>query len=923
MHIQLILKKRKNKHSYFLKYLVVLTYIIGPSFPSIGQLSVPEIIRLPCDSIKSKLIQLSPSKREKIVLNLEQRFRSSEKWECLYKLNYFDLITKLSKYSYAKAQDYLQNHIDPIFDKVYHQIDSVDQLEFEIDHLLLQASVLDLSEEHTANLESSLLHIISKLDSTHNLSENLLIQYAMVYNGICFLYEEQGRYHEGLQAAQYIIHVLVKKYGIEGQVRKYGNMNTLAGAFAMYTGELDIAEDNIQKAITFFLKLHKEASKKGQPDRHNPSLRNLYLELAQVKLRQRKDEDFLNLMIEAEKYKTTNPSFEVEPILLRGKYLQDNKEYVKAIEEFEKTFQYIPASDTTHHLILANVYNSLGECAWHQHKTSKAIELFNMALYHAIKIRQKNTDKSNTTIEAIRSCRNLAKLHLNQSNLDTAYTYGQNLVNELQLIRSDQYFLLDKIRLLEKTYDDYGILLNILFEQGDTQEAYQVMQLGKAQLIKEAKIKSLYQQQSGQEADTRIEDIQSQLLSDSISQKAIDSLTNKLYKLNEQLKYKQSKHIKESVLKATRTHLTSLSDFKNKLHDDELFLEYYLGNEYAFCLEVSQTSTKLHRLTHPDSIQQLAINFSGALINKTNLERVAARLSKLLLPSTIDTAYHRFIIIPDGILHYIPFEFLNFKENKLINHGSVCYLLYNDMHQSSSPIPIGSNDILLFAPSFTTDEFQNLKHSSIEVMEINQITQGKIHLGSAATKSQFVKESPSYKILHLSTHAIMDETNAEQSYIVFHNANSNYKLFLHQIEQLPLETEMVVLSACETGVGKLLNGEGMFSMKKAFFQAGSKSVISSLWRSNDQTTAEIMSYFYSNLKEGKTKDEALRLAKLKYISLADPGYDHPYYWAGFIAVGDMSPLSFSDFDIMKYLLPVGLFTLFLLFVWLLKPRRLI
>ena len=921
MRIQLILQKRNSKHSNLLKYILGLIYFIGPILPSIGQLSLQEFIKIPCDSIKMNLTQLDSLDRAEMILNLEQTFRFNEQWECLYNLNYFDLTTNLNRFNYTNAQDYLQTHLDPVFDLVHQQIDSIHhQLEFEIDHLLLHASVLDKSEEQISNLESSLLHIISKLDSTYHQSKKLLVQYAMVYNSICFLYEEQGRYHEGLQAARYIIHVLVKKYGIEEQVRRYGNMNTLAGAFAMYTGELDIAEDNIEKAIRFFLRLHNESTLKGQPDKHNPSLKNLYLELAQIKLRQDKEQDFLELLIEAERYKTKNPSNSVEPHLIRAKHYQDNKQYANAISEIQKTFQYITPQDTSHHLILANVFNSLGEIAWQQQKTSEAIELFNQALLHATKIREKNKDQSDTNIETIRSSRNLAKLHLNLGNLENAYTQGQNLINELQLIRSDQYFLLDKIRLLEETYDDYGILLNIVFEQASAREAYTIMQLGKAQLIKEAKIKSLYQQQSGQENDTRIEDIQSQLLDDSISEKTIDSLTNRLYKLNEQFKHKESKHIKESVLKATKTNQTTLAEFTNQLGDDELLLEYYLGSEYAFCLEISKQSLRLHRLSHPDTIQQLVLDFSDAVIHKKPLETISAQLSAILIPPTIESFYKRIVIIPDGILHYIPFEFLNFNQEKLIANAAISYLLYNGMHQPSSSSRITSKDVLLFAPTFLNDEFIDLKYSSPEVKKINQIINGKTHIGSSATKSLFLNESPMHKILHLSTHAMMNEATAEQSFIAFHNADSNYKLFLHQIEQLPLQTEMVVLSACETGIGKVLNGEGMFSMKKAFFQAGSKSVISSLWKSNDQTTAEIMSYFYSNLKEGKPKDEALRQAKLKYIGLADPGYDHPYYWAGFIAVGDMSTLSFSDLNVWSYVFLIGLLLLTLVMI-LIKKRR--
>ena len=81
------------------------------------------------------------------------------------------------------------------------------------------------------------------------------------------------------------------------------------------------------------------------------------------------------------------------------------------------------------------------------------------------------------------------------------------------------------------------------------------------------------------------------------------------------------------------------------------------------------------------------------------------------------------------------------------------------------------------------------------------------------------------------------------------------------------------------------------SFARAFTAAGSKSVVASLWSVNDESTAEIMAHFYQYLKSGDTKDEALRKAKLQYIREADPTFQHPYFWAGFIGIGDMTPLS--------------------------------
>ena len=116
------------------------------------------------------------------------------------------------------------------------------------------------------------------------------------------------------------------------------------------------------------------------------------------------------------------------------------------------------------------------------------------------------------------------------------------------------------------------------------------------------------------------------------------------------------------------------------------------------------------------------------------------------------------------------------------------------------------------------------------------------------------------------------------------------KLSLFEIYELKCRNDLVVLSACDTSRGKLYESEGVTSLARAFFYAGAKSVVSTLWSVNDRSTSIIMTEFYKELLKGKRKDEALRQAKLSYLESADPEYQHPYYWAGFIAMGDMSPL---------------------------------
>ena len=131
---------------------------------------------------------------------------------------------------------------------------------------------------------------------------------------------------------------------------------------------------------------------------------------------------------------------------------------------------------------------------------------------------------------------------------------------------------------------------------------------------------------------------------------------------------------------------------------------------------------------------------------------------------------------------------------------------------------------------------------------------------------------------------------------------------------------MVVLSACETGIGEVQRGEGVISLARGFTYAGARSLLTTLWSVNDKNTKEIMELFYRNIKHGMEKDAAIREAKLEYIDRHSHLGAHPYYWAGFVPLGDMAPIQMeSGFgSIIKYSL-LGLGVLLLIF-WLYKKQ---
>ena len=167
----------------------------------------------------------------------------------------------------------------------------------------------------------------------------------------------------------------------------------------------------------------------------------------------------------------------------------------------------------------------------------------------------------------------------------------------------------------------------------------------------------------------------------------------------------------------------------------------------------------------------------------------------------------------------------------------------------------------------------------------------------------------------MATHATANDTYPDYSYLAFAQAedsNQSNILYIKDLYNMSLNADMVTLSACETGIGQLKNGQGMLSLSKGFNYAGAKSIVNTLWNINDKSTVKLMEYFYEGLSKGYSKPEALRLAKLKYLETTeDDLLKHPYYWAAFRVSGDTSPLSSGTTTIWWISIGLGVTFLFI------------
>ena len=189
-----------------------------------------------------------------------------------------------------------------------------------------------------------------------------------------------------------------------------------------------------------------------------------------------------------------------------------------------------------------------------------------------------------------------------------------------------------------------------------------------------------------------------------------------------------------------------------------------------------------------------------------------------------------------------------------------------------------------FASDYNKERFpelslEPLQHTLTEINKALEILDGETYQNEETTKLKLKTLHPIPSILHFALHGKLDPSFPERSALIFESADGDHELTAAEIYDLELPSDLTILSACNSGAGKIELGEGIRSLTRSFIHAGSSSVVTSLWEASDASTSKILNSFLSYLKDGKRKSEALRLAKLDYINEASPTYQAPKYWA--------------------------------------------
>ena len=377
-----------------------------------------------------------------------------------------------------------------------------------------------------------------------------------------------------------------------------------------------------------------------------------------------------------------------------------------------------------------------------------------------------------------------------------------------------------------------------------------------------------------------------------------------------------------------------LGQIQSAIDRNDMIVEYFLGDSALFSLLVSKDALQVKRVPLPASFSAHLTSVQNALYEHqegqtADMEEALHQLYQVLIAPVAEeiNTKHRLIIVPDGQLHYLPFEILTpggsqeyLLENHVISYAYSATLLEEAIEERNKA---SDTTILAMAPfaseggETTRNGFEPLGASKTEVEKIG----GSIYLEKAATKQVFLKVAKSYGIIHLATHARADSEKPLNSFIAFYpepdSSGAGYRLYTDELYNYRLDSaKLVVLSACETGGGKLIRGEGIISLARAFAYAGCPNIVTTLWQASDRAAAMITASLHQYLKEGYSKDDALRLAKLDYLA-DNPLHRDPYYWANFIFIGDPAPIYPKTYPWGWYVL--GSIVLMLTF-WLFRKK---
>ena len=651
---------------------------------------------------------------------------------------------------------------------------------------------------------------------------------------------------------------------------------------------------------------------------------------------------------------------------IRGNVYKEKGALKLSIEAFQKSLNNTSSQLGDKHYLTSQILGSLGSVYSSQGNTELGIDYFKRSL--ASMEYDKNDSfyylKKRNYTAVLSALNNLSEgfikdhtLNGSETALDSAQYYIDLALDGLEEVKT-QFLASNSKEFLVKE-------LHLIYEN-----ALKVLNLRKTSDNSIEKAASIVNLIEGSKMQTLLERVREKKLldEDDISSELInqrDNQQNKLSELLDSIDLATGEHLvalKEEYLTRKSEAFSTLNKIKEGYPKEYLYISggtsfdivserklikdnydavlgYFVGEEAIYTYVLIGAEIHTYEIKVPEDFINKCNDLRDDLQNKKSPStELLQYISKTILSDQLDMVDNdasRLLIISDNFLSFIPFEILLDKNGSmLMDRFSISYNsslplhLYQLNTHNNSRKTFGG-----FAPNYGSDNEEevtragevNLPGAKKEIESIHEIIKGDTYIGAEATKANFIKNAKDYDILHLAMHTEIKQNKSNDVRLLFGSGSiydKNISFSDNELASLGLNANLAVLSACNTGIGKVKKGNGIASLSTGLAYAGVPSVVLSLWQVPDQSTKEIMVSFYSHLKSGMTKDEALNMAKKDYLKndLIPQAQKTPYYWAGFTLHGNNQPIDMktSSFSYLWLAIVPLLFILF--FLWYRKRK---
>lgn len=481
-----------------------------------------------------------------------------------------------------------------------------------------------------------------------------------------------------------------------------------------------------------------------------------------------------------------------------------------------------------------------------------------------------------------------AEIYRKEGDFSKAVEFYKRAVDVIEAQRSTIHTEAAKIGFVGDKQKVYHALIDALFSAGEYSQAFEYVERSKSRALVDllASKKNFTVRGGGEQmasALTELETLESEnraLVPDQSSER-IRQRTTRSIQIRERIAARAPELA--SLVSVTAV---SAGDIRKVLPPKETLVEYFTPGRDMLVFVLTRNDIRAVKLDGTNVADEIA-EFRKALQDPQSgryLDLSRALYTKLVTPVESLLADHEIIVVPHGALHYLPFNALHDGGKYLIEKKSIRYmpsasvLLYLPAEKTAKP-----GDILAFGNPDLGDPGQDLLHAQNEAVAVAKTRpRSRVLLRKEATETALKKFGERFSYIHFATHGQFDaDAPLKSALLLAPDRESNGQLTLDKLYSMRLDADLVTLSACETGLGKIAGGDDVVGLTRGFLYAGSRSIVASLWKVDDLATSQLMALFYSRLKD-MDKRGALRSAQLDTRSR----YPHPYYWAAFQLMGN-------------------------------------